>query len=410
MRSCHNTTTLVVLWIALLLVYPASTASPKRLVCKFSSWSTDPDFRGNFTYDTKDIPVNLCTHVVYSFAQVDQKFFDIQPENPTRDILQSGYKHFTALKERQPTLRLLIDVHCLLAGCVTSVWDSNASSWRANREKFITSVVEFLETYRFDGIVISAYDRDDVDELYRLVDGLKQSFRNAGYASWEVITYLPSFSKKYETEVYQKRRICEVADYVIEGVSYARSVDSAKVDVPSPMGSRPFDTGEFMNLTVKRAIETWIRSGCPSEKILLEVPFHGRPFVLANARNRGPGSAALAFGQPGGYTGPDRKAYYEICQDLLDRSWTIEWDPRSMAPYAYRNRQWVGYENEISVVEKANYAIRQGLGGLYASPIDFDDFRGVCGKKHILLTALASTFHPNQLTPDESVDFAIFRG
>lgn len=60
-----------------------------------------------------------------------------------------------------------------------------------------------------------------------------------------------------------------------------------------------------------------------------------------------------------------------------------------MAPYAFNGRQWLGYEDEKSVVTKVQYIKDNGLAGAMVWSIDTDDFHGFCtGKKFGLIATI----------------------
>mgnify|MGYP001796413664 CR=1 FL=1 len=40
------------------------------------------------------------------------------------------------------------------------------------------------------------------------------------------------------------------------------------------------------------------------------------------------------------------------------------------------DRQWVSYDNEISITMKCNFVKKHGLGGAMIWSLDFDDFTG----------------------------------
>lgn len=59
-----------------------------------------------------------------------------------------------------------------------------------------------------------------------------------------------------------------------------------------------------------------------------------------------------------------------------------------MGPYAYKDNQWVGYDDEAIARKKAQYVAEKGLGGIMFWSIDNDDFRGTChGKPYPLIEA-----------------------
>lgn len=59
-----------------------------------------------------------------------------------------------------------------------------------------------------------------------------------------------------------------------------------------------------------------------------------------------------------------------------------------MGPYAFKDDQWVGYDDEAIARKKAQYVVENGLGGIMFWSIDNDDFRGTChGKPYPIIEA-----------------------
>lgn len=74
-------------------------------------------------------------------------------------------------------------------------------------------------------------------------------------------------------------------------------------------------------------------------------------------------------------------------------SWTVVRDPYGLAPYAYRERQWVGYDDMESIAIKTRFANAMNLGGAMIWSIETDDFLGEChGQKFPLLNTINRVF------------------
>lgn len=54
-----------------------------KIVCYFANWSSTKPDKGKFTVD--NIDPNLCTHVIYSFATLDENTLKISMQDPNVD-------------------------------------------------------------------------------------------------------------------------------------------------------------------------------------------------------------------------------------------------------------------------------------------------------------------------------------
>ena len=94
-------------------------------------------------------------------------------------------------------------------------------------------------------------------------------------------------------------------------------------------------------------------------------------------------------GDAGEYTGEKGiLSYYEICPQVKSGNWTKAYDSVGKVPYAFKEDQWVGYEDEDSIAIKMDYIRQNGYGGGMIWAIDLDDFRGTCGRKNALLETM----------------------
>lgn len=85
-----------------------------------------------------------------------------------------------------------------------------------------------------------------------------------------------------------------------------------------------------------------------------------------------------------------------------EKGWTKKWDRLGLCPYTYKGHNWVGYENEESVVAKMNWLKLKGYLGAMVWSLDLDDFNGVCGKEYPLLNAVHRSLE-NYTVPDSNL-------
>lgn len=380
--------------------------APNRVVCYWGTWSYYREGRGKF--QAEDINPYLCTHVNYGFAKLEGNrvaLFDPDLDAGSEDW-NSGLpwgrgmiRRLQKVRTYNPNLKTLIAVGGWNEG---SDKYSLMASTAAGRAEFVQSAIAFIQEHKFDGMdldweypamqAVGDADREptgpevDKQNFVELIKALKVAFAPYGYLlSAAVSAGAPTIARAYDVpQVSQYLDIINLMTYDFHG-----GWDNV-TGHNSPLYPLPGATGIDEQFTVEYAVNTWLNAGVDPSKLTLGLPLYGRSFTLAGAAN---GIGAPAIGS-GGDAGPLTKtvgmlAYNEVCS-LIQNGWQTGWVADQQVPYAFYNRQWVGYDNVQSLTQKLAFIQAKGLGGGMIWSIDTDDFTGFCGAgKYPLLKTIS---------------------
>ncbi|XP_029168632.1 probable chitinase 10 [Nylanderia fulva] len=352
-----------------------------KVVCYFTNWSWYR--RGIGRYLPEHIDHTLCTHIVYGFAVLDYSELVIKAHDSWADYDNRFYERVVAYKKRG--LKVLL----ALGGWNDSAGDKYSRLVHSSsaRSKFIDHAIQFIEKYGFDGLDLDweypvcwqveckKGPDSDKEKFAALLQELSARFKPKGL----LLSAAVSPSKKVIDKGYDVPALAKYLDWIaVMAYDYHGQWDK-KTGHVAPMYHHPDDDYDYFNANY--TINYWISKGAPSRSLVLGMPLYGQSFTI-NDPKAGTGlNSPASAGNAGEFTrAAGFLSYYEICDRVRNRGWTLVQDPeRRMGPYAYKGSQWVGFDDPEMIRRKAQFVRDMDLGGGMVWALDLDDFRGRCG-------------------------------
>uniref|UniRef100_A0A8C8YLS6 Chitinase-3-like protein 1 n=1 Tax=Prolemur simus TaxID=1328070 RepID=A0A8C8YLS6_PROSS len=350
--------------------------SAYKLVCYYTSWSQYREGDGSCFPDAIDH--SLCTHVIYSFANISNNQIDTWEWN---DV--TLYDTLNALKNRNPNLKTLLSVGGWNFG---SQRFSQIASNTQSRRTFVRSVPPFLRAHGFDGLDLAWLYPGRRDKRYftTLIKEMKAEFAKEAQPGKKQLLLSAAVSSGKVTidSGYDIPQISQHLDFISILTYDFHGVWRRTTGHHSPLfrGQQDASPDRFSNTDY--AVGYVLRLGAPASKLVMGIPTFGKSFTLASSET-GVGAPISGPGIPGRYTKEaGTLAYYEIC-DFLHGA-TVRRLLGQQVPYATKGNQWVGYDDQESVKSKhispPTRPDRQ-LAGAVVWALDLDDFRGsFCGQ------------------------------
>nr|XP_022917656.1 probable chitinase 10 isoform X3 [Onthophagus taurus] len=376
----------------------SSKPSEKKIICYINSEAVNRRSPMTFVPTDLDSSGDICTHVIYAYATIDSKTFEVKPKDDEYDIIQGGYKSVRQLKYKNSNLKTLISIR----GSTNGVNEfNNMAKSSAGRKAFIKSVLSFLEHYGFDGMDLQwtypggesiKTENCDRTTFKYLLEELNETFEPMGYI---LSVAVPASRFKVE-DGFDVKTLDKTVSFVnLLAYDFHKERDPI-ADHAANLYIRPYDKGLDIFTNVDYSVTYWIKKGMSPEKIVLGIPFFGRSFTLQYKNNTRIRAPILGLGREGYYTREAGfLAYYEICDKIVNEGINVQRDSTG-APYIVVGNQWIGFEDPENIRKKISYVNEKKLGGVYTWSADLDDFKGLCGEKWPLLNTIAKNLKGTQ--------------
>ncbi|XP_073954282.1 acidic mammalian chitinase-like [Choristoneura fumiferana] len=353
--------------------------------CYYGSWANERPGVGRF--GVSDLPLDLCTHIVYSFLGLNATGDLTYPTEQTLEGKSNAVADLIALKQSNSNLKILSAIGGWDEGSANFSTVVNNDTLRAT---FVSNLYNYIDTNGFDGLDLDwEYPaqrggiESDKEMFVTLVKELKSAFEPKGY----ILTSAVAVTQTHIDLSYDVPALTQYLDYLNLMLYDFHGTWDTETGVNAPLYPQLTDDAS-LNLNGNHSVHVWLENGANASKLLMGLGGYGKSFTLTSLNNTSTGAPFTAAGAAGPYTEEEGiLAYYEICLDQKNNS--SEWSITEVTGnYVYANKDllWVGYDNPSTIYVKAQYAKTMGLRGIMYWAVDLDDFQGLCGDKFPLIT------------------------
>ncbi|KAI1734037.1 glycosyl hydrolases family 18-domain-containing protein [Xylaria scruposa] len=321
----------------------------------------------------EDLNLNGFTHVNFAFAFFDPTSFEIAPMDSNSASL---YRRFTSLKESYSGLQTWISVggwSFTDPGPTRQAFSDMASS-SANRQKFISSIKSFMNTYGFDGLDIDweypgADDRGgaqaDSANFVTLVKELKESFGSKGLT----VTLPTSYWYLQHFDVKGMQDHVDWFNLMAYDLHGTWDADSQFVG--------PYIAPHTNLSEIDQGLGLLWRAGVESSKVVLGQGWYGRSFTLKDPSCDKPNGVCQfnSGAEAGPCSGTSGILDYQEIEDVINKyNPEVVWDKDAGVKWiTWNNDQWISYDDDDTFAQKKSFADDRCLGGLMVWAIDQKD-------------------------------------
>ncbi|MBK8259185.1 MAG: glycoside hydrolase family 18 protein [Polyangiaceae bacterium] len=385
-----------------------STPTDKRVIGYFAAWAVY-----GRDYHVPEIPADKLTHINYAFANISDQgecvlgdaYADTDKYYPGDSwdpgAKRGSFHQLEILKANHPGLRTLISI----GGWSWSGKFSDVALTDSTRQKFVTSCVNFMKDWGFDGI--------DIDWEYPVGGGLPEN-KTRPEDKQNYTLLLQAFRDALNAEEAQTGKVFDLTIAAPAGPGIYKNIELQKVGsilswinlmtydlhggwdthtnfnsaLYPAQGDPSADPEVKAKFNTSQAVEGYLAAGVPASKIVVGVPFYGRGY--SNVPNQNHGLFQTFSGLPQGTWEAGIFDYHDLAKNYVP-TMTRYLHDEAKVPWLYNPATGVmiSYDDPESMQIKADYIVQKNLGGAMFWELSGDT------QDSALLSALHSTLTSN---------------
>ncbi|XP_043671883.1 chitinase-3-like protein 2 [Vespula pensylvanica] len=348
--------------------WQSNNSTEKIIVCYYIVPKT---FNTAWNLSPSQIDPHICTHIIIGFASIVNCTVDM-------GVNTRIYEEVVNLKKNNSKLKVMISIG---GGNEFNFGFPEMVKNHANRKRFIRSVLNVTKRFKFDGLDLDwefpAWFEPNEKEKIHFVQLLYEIRKEFDHRSEKLILSVAAAAP--QTIIDQSYDVPEIAKHVdfinLMSYDYHYYVWYFPVtDLNAPLFPHIMESGYLDTLNVNFSAHYWVKKMMPRYKIVIGIPTYGHSYKLDNPLNHKLQAPASGFGKLGsnGFV-----SYSVICQFLKHGASNV-FVNKSKVPYAYRDEEWISYDNKESIYYKAKWVLANGFKGAMIFSLNTDDWKNEC--------------------------------
>ena len=342
----------------------------KKIVVYWAAWEW---YNGNYP---SSIDATKVTHINYAFADIGN---DLKVKMGYPVVDPSSYQQLRDLKNQNPDLKLLISV----GGWTWSGKFSDVALTETSRTNFANSCVSFILEHGFDGVDIdweypvgggaagNTTRPEDKQNFTLLMTKLREKLdaqRQIDGKQYLLTVALAASESKCDTS-YELNLLHQYVDFInIITYDYHGWWDQY-TDFNSLLYT-PIEYSPQDKFSINQTIQYYLSKGVPANKIVVGVPFYGYKYNGVTNANKG----WLQTFTPISDQAESSIPYKKLVTDYIgQQGYTRYWHSTAKVPWLFNGSTFISYDDTISLNDKMDYILSNGLAGTMIWELSQDD-------------------------------------